>query len=93
MHSIVEALAHNPHSRPPSPRPPARRPARHNQLNPAVNKTPFTEWEQAVIVKARPPRGAGAGGRALLCAERQAVALRHGSVRAASRGAAVRVAV
>ncbi|KAI8467834.1 MAG: hypothetical protein J3K34DRAFT_523387 [Monoraphidium minutum] len=25
----------------------------HNQLNPAVNKTPFTEWEQAVIVRAQ----------------------------------------
>lgn len=22
----------------------------HNQLDPSVNKTPFTEWEQAVIV-------------------------------------------
>lgn len=24
----------------------------HNQLNPDVNKTPFNEWEQAVIVEA-----------------------------------------
>ena len=34
--------------------PPAPLPFRwHNQLNPDVNKTAFTEWEQAVIFQVR----------------------------------------
>ena len=42
---------------PGSKQPPAHAPSAlarwHNQLDPAVNKTPFTEYEQAVIVKVR----------------------------------------
>lgn len=38
---------------------PAAAPRRwHNQLNPCVNKTPFTEWEQAVIMTVRGPTDA-----------------------------------
>jgi hypothetical protein len=46
---------------PPRCSPPCRAPRWHNQLNPEVNKTPFTEWEQAVIVQVgRGARPAGA---------------------------------